>query len=302
MGFTKTGRAKTGGIPVKPAALIVFASLPLLAADWRDDRDWKLNQQETIRRSFDLPGASDPKKLLVDNISGSIHVTGYAGSQVQAVVEQHIHADSNEAMAEARRDIKLDISQQGNFVRLYEDGPFRSNNGVNYRGDNYYGYRVDFDYEIQVPYDTELILKTINHGDIVVKKTTGDYEIHGLNGGIDMDDLSGSGKVHTLNGKVKVTFSRNPVHNTEFKTLNGTVDVYFQPGLNADLHFKKLNGGIYTDFDVTALPATASGGDSRNGKFIYRSDRMVMGRAGKGGPELSFETLNGSIRLHSKTL
>lgn len=287
---------------MKPAALVVLASLPLLAADWHDDRNWKLNQEETIRRSFDLPGSSNPRKLLVDNVSGSIHVTGYAGAQVQAVVLQHIHADSNEAAAEARRDIKLDISQQGNFVRLYEDGPFRSNNGVNYRGDNYYGYRVDFDYEIQVPYDTELILKTINHGDIVVKKTTGDYEIHGLNGGIDMEDLSGSGKVHTLNGQVKVTFSRNPAHDTEFKTLNGTVDVYFQPGLNADLHFKKLNGGIYTDFDVTALPVPASSGDSRNGKFVYRSNRMVMGRAGKGGPELSFETLNGSIRLHSKAL
>jgi hypothetical protein len=281
--------------------LIVLAALPLLGSDWHDDRTWRLNEEETIRRSFDLPSASNPKKLLVDNISGSIHVTGYSGSQVQAVVQQHIHADSNEAMAEARRDIKLDISQQGNFVRLYEDGPFRSNNG-NYRGDNYYGYRVDFDYEIQVPYDTELFLKTINHGDIQVKKTTGDYEIHGLNGGIDMEDLSGSGKVHTLNGKVKVTFSKNPAHNTEFKTLNGTVDVYFQPGLNADLHFKKLNGGIYTDFDVTALPVPASSGDSQNGRFVYRSDRMVMGRAGKGGPELSFETLNGSIRLHSKTL
>ena len=242
---------------MKSAALIVFACLPLLASDWHDDRNWKLNQQETIRRSFDVPGTS-PKKLLVDNISGSIHVTGYGGSQIQAVVEQHIHADSNEAVAEARRDVKLDISQQGNFVRLYEDGPFRSSNGVNYRGDNYYGYRVDFDYEIQVPFDTELILKTINHGDIEVKKTTGDYEINGLNGGIEMEDLSGSGKVHTLNGKVKVTFSKNPAHNTEFKTLNGTMDVYFQPGLNADLHFKKLNGGIYTDFDVTALPVPAS--------------------------------------------
>src|SRR5258708_5246741 len=114
MGSTKTGRSKTaGGVEMKRAALIVFATLPLLAADWHDDRNWKLNQQEPIRRSFDVPGASNPRKLLVDNISGSIHVTGYGGSQVQAVVEQHIHADSNEAVAEARRDVKLDISQQG---------------------------------------------------------------------------------------------------------------------------------------------------------------------------------------------
>jgi hypothetical protein len=79
------------------------------------------------------------------------------------------------------------------------------------------------------------------------------------------------------------------------------VDVWFQSGLNADLKFKKLNGGIYTDFDVTALPQTVAGGTS-DGKFVYRSDRKMAGRAGKGGPELTFDTLNGSIRLHSKTI
>jgi len=287
---------------MKTAALLALASLPLLAADWHDGRNWKLNEEQTFRKTFDVSGGSGPKRLLVDNVSGSIHVTGSGGSQVQVVIQQHIHADSNEAVAEARRDIKLDMSQQGNFVRLYEDGPFRSNNGVNYRGDNYYGYRVEFDYEIEVPYDTELDLKTINHGDIAVKKTTGDYTIHGLNGPIEMDDVSGSGSVRTLNGKVKVTFSKNPAKDTQFHTLNGTLDIYFQPGLNADLRFKKLNGGIYTDFEVSALPLPVSSGGDQNGKWVYRADRSMSGRAGKGGPELSFETLNGSIRLHSKNL
>ena len=146
----------------------------------------------------------------MDNIHGFVHVTGYSGSQVQVSIEKHIYADSNEAMAEAKRDVKMDMSQQGNFVRLYEDGPFRSPNGMNYRGDDYYGYRVVFDFDVQVPYDTELVLKGVNHGDIQVKKTTGDYEIHGLNGGIEMEEITGSGLVSTLNGKVKVTFSKNP--------------------------------------------------------------------------------------------
>lgn len=285
---------------MKTAALLALASLPLLAADWHDDR-WRLNEEQTLRKTFDVSSGSGPRRLLVDNISGSIHVTGSGGSQVQVVVQQHIHADSNEAVTEARRDVKVDMSQQGNYVRLYEDGPFRSHNG-DYRGDNYYGYRVDFDYEIQVPYDTEMDLKTVNHGDISVKKTTGDYTIHGLNGPIDMEDVSGSGSVRTLNGKVKVTYSKNPAKNTEFRTLNGTLDIYFQPGLNADLRFKKLNGGIYTDFEVSALPLPGASGGDQNGRWVYRSDRTMSGRAGKGGPEFSFETLNGSIKLHSRTL
>ena len=282
--------------------ILMLAALPLAANGWDDDHRWKLDEKETLKRTFDTAGGSSARKLLVDNIHGFIHITGTSGPQVLVSLEKHIYADSAEAMAEAKRDIKMDMSQQGNFVRLYEDGPFRTASGTNYRGESYYGYRVVFDFDVQVPYDTELVLKTVNHGDIQVKKTTGDYDIHGLNGGIEMEDVAGSGLVSTLNGKVKVTFSKNPSKATQFKTLNGSVDVYFQNGLNADLKFKKLNGGIYTDFEVAALPQPAVAGDNSSGKFIYRSNRQMTGRAGKGGPELSFDTLNGSIRLHSRTI
>ena len=284
---------------MRRALILMTAALPLAAGAWDDDHRWKLEEKETLKRTFDT-GSGSGRKLLVDNVHGFIHITGASGSQVQVSIEKHIYADSSDAMAEARRDVKMDMSQQGNFVRLYEDGPFRSANGTNYRGDNHYGYRVVFDFEVQVPFDTELVLKGVNSG-IQVKKTAGDYDIHGLNGGIEMEDVAGSGLVSTLNGKVKVTFSKNPARATQFKTLNGSVDVYFQNGLNADLKFKKLNGGIYADFEVTAQPQTVAG-DSKSGKFVYRSDGKTAGRAGKGGPELSFDTLNGSIRLHSRTI
>jgi hypothetical protein len=279
---------------------MALAALPLAAQHHYDDRNWRLDEKETIRKSFDV-GSGGGRKLLVDNIQGYVHVTGGSGHQVQVTIEKYIYADSTEAMAEGKRDVKMDLSQQGNFVRAYEDGPFRTGNGTNYRGDNYYGYRVIFDCDIEVPADTELSLRTVNHGDIQVKKTTGDYEISGLNGGIEMDDVTGSGSVHTLNGKVKVTYTRNPAKATSFKTLNGQIDVYFAGTPDADLHFRKLNGAIYSDFEMTMLPNGGST-NSEGARWVYHSDRNIGGRAGKGGPELSFETLNGSIRLHAKTL
>src|ERR1039457_2374110 len=140
---------------MRRALILTIAARPLAAAGWDDDHRRKLDEKETIRRTFDAAGGSAARKLLVDNIHGFIHVTGASGSQVQGSIEKHIYADSNEAMAEAKRDVKMDMSQQGNFVRLYEDGPFRSANGTNYRGDNYYRYRVVFDFDVQVPFDTE---------------------------------------------------------------------------------------------------------------------------------------------------
>lgn len=267
-----------------------------------DDRNWKFEDKETIRRSFDVSAGSEPKRLLVDNVNGFVHVTGYSGKEVQVTVEKSTRAWSKTALEEAKRDVKLDLSQQGNFVRLYVDGPFRAGNGVNYRGDDYYGYRVNFDYEIQAPPGVELVIKTVNRGEIVVKKTTGDFEIHGINGGIEMEEVVGSGSVRTINGPVKVTFAKNPTQDCRFYTLNGKLDVYFQPGLNADLGFKTFNGSVYTDFDITALPVQAAAGEQRNGKFVYRSNRSMSARAGKGGPELSFEAFNGTIRLWNRVM
>jgi hypothetical protein len=283
---------------------VLMALVPAAAfAQHRSDREWRLHDTESINRSFDVSSGSGPQKLLVDNVTGYIHVTGYSGKTVQVKISKRVDADSNEALVEGKRDVKPDMSQQGNFVRLYTDGPFRNNNGTNYRGDDYYGYRVTLDYDVQVPYATELILKAINGGTIEVKKTTGDFEINGLNGGIEMDEIAGSGSVSTLNGPLKVSFNKNPTKATRFHTLNGKMDVYFQPTLDADLTFKTLNGGIYSDFDVTSRPIKTAAGENVNGKFIYRSDHRNMEvRVGKGGPELTFNALNGPIRLHSKAM
>jgi len=286
---------------MKCMLLTALALLPAAVLPGADDRNWKYDQHESLNKTFDIPSAAGPRRLLVDNINGFIHVTGAPGSQVRVSVDRETRAWSKDAADEAAREVKLDMSQQGNFVRLYADGPFRGNNGTNYRGDDYYGYRVIFDFEIEVPQDTELVLKNLN-SPIEVKKTTADYDIHGLNGKIDVEEVSGSGSIQTLNGGVRVAYTRNPQRETHFKTLNGSIDVYFQPSLDADLHFKRLNGEIYTDFDVTLLPTQIGSIRDLNGRYVYRSDRSAAGRAGKGGPELDFETLNGSIRLHSKAL
>jgi hypothetical protein len=250
-----------------------------------------IEDRSTIQHSF--PGA---QKLLVDNIQGSIRVTATPGNEVRVKAEETITAESADALAEAKRDVKLDISTQGSFARVYVDGPFRGHD----RGERFYGYRVKFDYEIQVPAGTELILKTVNGGEISVKGTNGPFEVSNVNGAISMEQIGGSGKVRTVNGPLTIAFSRNPTQPSSFHTVNGVVDVHFQPSLAADLAFRTMNGHIYSDFDVAGMPAPAGVTENRNGKFVYRGNRSTMGRAGAGGPELSFETINGDIRLRTK--
>jgi len=267
--------------------LLLLGTAALLCADQE--------ARETIRQT--LPAAA---RLEVDNIHGYIHVSGYSGSEIQIVAEKTIQADTAERLEAAKRDVKLDVSRSGDTLVLFVDGPFRCHCednrwGVHDHGDR--GYWVSFDFDIKVPAATFLKLGTVNRGDIRVENTTGDFDVGNVNRGIEMTDVSGSGRVHTVNGGIKVLFAKNPSSDCAFDTVNGGIETSFRPNLNANAWIKTFNGSAYTDYDVTALPRASSAGERRDGKFIYRSNDFNGVKIGNGGPELKYNTLNGSIRI-----
>jgi len=252
-------------------------------------------EKETIRRNF--PAAT---RLEVDNVHGSIHVTGYNGSEIQMVAEETIEAESQERLDAAKREVKLDTTQSGDTLTFFVDGPFRchcDDGRFSLHDHGHPGYRVIYDFEIKVPAATLLRMGTVNGGEVRVESTTGDFDVGNVNGGIEMREVAGSGLVHTVNGKISVLFSRNPTKACSFKTINGTIEASFRPGLSADVRVKTFNGHAYTDFDASALPGLSPVAERRDGKFIYRSDRFTGMRIGNGGPEFKFDTLNGTIRI-----
>lgn len=267
-----------------------------------DDRDrFTKVDRETIEGKYSLALGSGPRKLLVDTTQGYIHITAHAGSDVVLKAAKTVRAESNEALAEGAKTVKLDVSQQGNFLRLYVDAPWRTQTGgINYRGQRYYGYEVTYDFDLQVPRDVDLILRSVNRGDIQVEGTNGEYDIRAVNNGVILRDIAGFGEVQTVNGALTISYREDPKQSSAYKTLNGEVDITFRPGLSADMRFKTFNGSIYTDFDVASRPgAVQVAREVRNGKSVIRTSRFQTGRVGAGGPELSFETFNGTIRLHT---
>jgi len=263
-----------------------------------DDSDsgMPLREQETIRKTFSLSAAH--KALEVDNVFGSIEVTGGQGDQVQLVVNKTIRAESKDRMEAAKKDVKLDVTDQPDLLKLYVDGPFRCHcdDGCNgWHGDR--GYMVKMDFTLQVPRNVDIRLKTVNSGHINVRDIAGSFSVHNVNGGIEMLDIAGSGQARTVNGPVRVTFRENPREKSDFGTINGNVELTFVRGLAADFRFKTMNGQIYTDFEMTSLPTRPVSSEQHNGHFVYRSDRFTGGRVGAGGPEIKADNLNGDIRV-----
>ena len=160
---------------------------------------------------------------------------------------------------------------------------------------------MTFDFTIQVPRQTRLRLCTVNGREVLITGTRGDFELDNVNGRITMENVDGSGSARTINGAIVASFSERPRAASAFKTTNGDVVIAFPADLAADLKMKTFNGGLFTDFDVASLPQPVAVAERSNGRFVYRSNQFTLVRAGGGGPDLTFETFNGDVRVLSCT-
>jgi hypothetical protein len=158
---------------------------------------------------------------------------------------------------------------------------------------------------VQVPVNTSVELKTINGGHIEVTGLSGDLNVENVNGPVRLTNVSGSVSANTVNGSLTVSLDRvTPDKPMSFSSLNGKVEVTLPADVKAKLRLKTTNGAVYSDFDVKMEPDASKpvveDGRGHGGKYRIRMDRGVYGSINGGGPEYSFQTMNGSILIHKK--
>jgi hypothetical protein len=259
--------------------LLVLAVLGLLPASAAE-------QKETTEKVFHAAAGG---RLTIENVIGPISVTAAPGPDVRVTIVKTIEARTAEEVAQAQREVTLEAAQEGANVRLHVKFP---NDGCREDGNERH-YTVRYEFRVQAPAGMSLKLSTVNDGDVTVHGAFGDFVVNNVNGSIEMADIAGSGEAHTVNGKVRVDFAKNPTGPTSFKSINGELRVSFQPGLSADVQLKTFNGEAWTDFDTATLP---SAGGHWTGKR-YSRDRSTGIRIGSGGPAINFDAFNGNIYI-----
>ena len=277
--------------------VVIFslAGIFLLRAD-----TFRVEKKEEIRKTLIFQDPSQPKDLQVDNIWGSIEVTGSAVDHVELVAHKTIRARTEGGLQKAEEEVTLDLTEEKNIIDIYVNGPFRDQNRSRERWHDP-GYEVHYDFEIKVPRHTNILIKTVTDGDIQVTGIEGEFEVRNVNGKIRMEDVAGSGIAHTVNGGVRVSFTKNPESDCSFKTINGDIEVDFTKNLSADFRLKSRFGDAYSDFPVSYLPARKTAtAERKSGKYVYKSNRFIDIRIGSGGPEIEMDTLNGDILINEK--
>jgi hypothetical protein len=300
---TKTAKWPALKALTATAALLAGAAAPAQAA-------WAVKKEETLRKTFVLaaapggpgrPGAAgQPGNRLVeiDNFSGAVRVRSHPGDEVTLSVHETWAADSAERLEQARREVRLDITESGGRLRLFVDGPFRScDGGTHFHGWESLGYEAKLDFDLEVPEDVDLVARTVKDGEVRATGIGGRFDASNVNGPVTLERMGGPGKACSVNGAVVVSFARNPTAGCTFETVNGRIDVAFLAGLAADLRFRTMNGEVYTDYDYTYSNPPPTPADRSRGRFHYRSRGVFGARIAGGGPELTFSTINGAILI-----
>ncbi len=270
----------------------------------------------TKELSFEKKGIDN--SLMIANINGHVTVTGYDGDKILLEVTRTIKAKTSERLEKGKAQIKLGIIDRADTIILYTEGlcsrfgkTSKKNGDWTHR--NGWGYNwnerdnddckelVDysFDYVVKVPRSINLLVSTVNEGDIKIENLTGAIVANNVNGSITLSGISREASAHTINGDVDITYAKNPLKPCRFYTLNGDINAWFQKGLAADLSFESFNGELFTNVDhLESLPVAVEKKETQKGiKYKVNGNRFKIG---EGGVVLDFETFNGNVYLKEK--
>ena len=266
----------------------------------------KLEFNEHISKQFTLSGAALNSTLAIYNINGSIKVEGYSGDKIMIEVNKTISAKTSELLEQGKQEFKLQFDQTPDSLIAYIAEPYDSRPQRNWNRNNDH-HRIDYhyhlDFTVKVPFALNLVVTTVNGGNLSVKDVTGSLNANNVNGAITLTNIKGATKVRTINGNVEANYLAIPPDQSSYYTLNGDIKISYPANLSADCMFKTFQGEFYTDFpDVTVLPSQVTKNEEQKGdKTVYKLSKDSQIRIGNGGKKLRFETFNGNIYIKKQS-
>lgn len=227
------------------------------------------------------------ERFSLENVNGSVTVSTWKEDKVEIKAVKVARDDEKDL-----KDVEIRVDQSAGAVSVKAIWPkFRLHFNVN----------VDFD--IKVPEGVILDkVETVNggvdvtgrygratvettNGTVTVEDASGELKADTTNGGIQVNRFEGKLQAETTNGNIRLeglTFKDG----IAAETTNGsiTLAIASPETLNANLLARTTNGHITVDFPVTL-------------KNLSQSKHRVEAKIGQGGPEISLETTNGSIKI-----
>ena len=267
------------------AAALLIAAFPLSA-----------HAQQDFRWNGRLGGGQE---IEIRNLNGNIRAEPSSGSEVEVVGDRRGEdADEIEVRVVRRSDGILICavfpntgwgSRDDDDDRDGDRGECSNRGRRSSRRNNFDG-RVDF--VVRVPAGVELAAHTVS-GDVFARGLRGAVVARSVSGDVEVS-TSGSAEAASVSGNVTATLGRLS-GDLDFRSVSGNVTLRLPAGIDADFEASTLSGSIESDFPVTLESRDRNRG--RGGWVNVRVGEKARATLGRGGPDLSVQTVSGDIRL-----
>jgi len=254
------------GMTTKTLALVLAAAVtPLLNASEAAPFNWS---------GFVAAG----KTVTIHGINGTIRAERGTGGQVEVTARRTAErSDPNE--------VQIQVVPSGDGVKICavypnsgNDCDGNSRNRESGRNNN----DVQVAFVVKIPAQVNFTGHNVN-GNVEISDILGEAKAHTVNGNVNVA-ASESVEAHTVNGNIVATVNGAARKAMGFHTVNGSIDLTLPGASSAQLSASTVNGSMSTDFPITV-----------RGEFGSKS---LAGAIGSGGPDIKMNTVNGSIRLH----
>jgi hypothetical protein len=148
--------------------------------------------------------------------------------------------------------------------------------------------RIDF--TVRVPAGVKFASRTVA-GDVNVTGLRSAVDVATVSGDVEVS-TTGTARASTVSGDVTATFGETDGEGMEFASVSGDVILRLAGNVGAEVSAHTLSGEIDSDFDLRVR-----GEEEDDGGFHIEIGSAASGTIGRGGPELSVNTVSGNIRL-----
>lgn len=249
----------------------LVTSLALVMAGWASAGP---EYEEVFDQSYSLGGDG---RVSLENINGDVSIEVWERDEVR------VHAVKSASSPELLEELEVAVQAGGDSVRIETHYPSMKSS------DRHHEHRsfTKVEYTLTVPRGAMLRTIDLVNGSLKVVGVEGGIEAETVNGDIVVRDCSGSAELATVNGGIEAYIERLGYGDEiEMDSVNGPLDLYLSRSISADIAAESVHGSLGNDFGI----------DVRKGKYVG-SD--FHGSVGGGGAQVSLETVNGSIKVHS---
>ena len=213
--------------------------------------------------------------ISVENVNGSIDIAGWDKNEI--ALEYVITADDEDDLE--RVEVIIDHSETDFDIE------------VDYKRSGFFswgGSSGEVDFVLKVPHTAKLSSIDSVNGNITIKNMRSDVQADTVNGKITIENASGDVSADTVNGNIIIHMARlGASQKIKGDSVNGDIIVYASEDASFKLTSETLNGDLGNDFGIEVDEGDYVGAEM-NGKY------------NDGGASLSFDTVNGDIKVRKK--